>query len=240
MPRDMAKVELEPCIAASDGTAPATSGLPEDRQIEQCSPAGRSSLSRSEDPPASAVRSRSPVVAVEPDERGRVKTPMLTNLGAARNPPSRPRASAVGLALWLLFGLAACTGSPSTLALQPDFEVMTAAGVASVSIRQSFPGTTYAEFTRLVRTGMERATPGDVLGKPVGPPFPWRRIVWHVNPSGSRAASRLSVNVFDGSVPYAYEQEVLENGAPPGAITSAVRWMSERLLADIAILQPSR
>jgi hypothetical protein len=161
---------------------------------------------------------------------------MLTD--AARNRPSRPRASAVGLALGLLFDLAACTGSPSTLALQPDFEVTTAAGVASVSIRQSFPGMTYAEFTRLVRTGMERATPGDVLGKPVNPPFPWRRIVWHVN-LGLLGVSRLSVNVFDGSVPYAYEQEVLENGAPPGAITSAVRSMSKRLLADIAARTPS-
>jgi hypothetical protein len=158
---------------------------------------------------------------------------MLTNLDAARNPPSRSIASAVGLALGLLFGPSACTGSPSTLALQPDFEVRTAAGVASVSIRQSFPGTTDAEFTQLVRTGMERATPGDVLGEPVDPPFPSRRIVWHVNPSSSRSTSQLMVNVFDGSVPYAYEQEVLENGAPPDAIRSAVRSMSERLLADI-------
>jgi hypothetical protein len=163
---------------------------------------------------------------------------MLTNLGAERNPPSRPRASAVGLALGLLFGPAACTGSPSTLALQPDFEVMTTAGIASVSIRQPFPGTTFAESTRLVRIGMERAAPGDVLGKPVGPPFPLRRIVWHVN-QGLRGVSRLSVNVFDGSVPYAYEQEVLENGAPRGAIASAVTSMSERLLVDIATHTPS-
>jgi hypothetical protein len=92
----------------------------------------------------------------------------------------------------------------------------------------------------LVRTGMERATPGDLLEKPVDPPFPfpWRRIVWHVN-LGLRGVSRLSVNVFDGSASYAYEQEVLENGAPPGAITSAVRSMSKRLLADIAAKTPS-
>jgi hypothetical protein len=159
---------------------------------------------------------------------------MLTNLDAARNPPSRSIASAVGLALGLLFGPSACTGSPSTLALQPDFEVRTAAGVASVSIRQSFPGTTDAEFTQLVKTGMEGARPEDVLGEPVDPPFPSRRIVWHVNPSSSRSASLLTVNVFDGSVPYAYEQEVLENGAPPIAIKAAVRSMSERLSADIA------
>jgi hypothetical protein len=159
---------------------------------------------------------------------------MLTNLNAARKLPNRSRASAVGLALVLLFGPAACTGSPSTLALQPDFEVMTAAGVASVSIRGSFPGTTDAEFMRSVKTGMEGAIPVDVLGKPIRPPFPSHRIVWHVNPSNSQATSRLIVNVFDGSVAYAYEQEDLENDAPPEVITSAVRWMSERLLADIA------
>jgi hypothetical protein len=85
---------------------------------------------------------------------------------------------------------------------------------------------------------MERAAPGDVLGKPVGPPFPSRRFVWHVN-LGLRGVSRLSVNVFDGSVPYAYEQEVLENGAPRGAIVFAVMSMSERLLADIATHTPS-
>lgn len=159
---------------------------------------------------------------------------MLTNLNATRKLLNRPRASAVGLALGLLFGPAACTGSPSTLALPPDFEVMTAAGVASVSLRESFPGTTDAEFIRLVRTGMERAMPGDVLGKPNEPPFPSHRIVWYVNPSSSQATSRLTVNVFDSSVPYAYEQEVLENDAPPEVITSAIRSMSERLLADIA------
>jgi hypothetical protein len=84
-----------------------------------------------------------------------------------------------------------------------------------------------------IAAALERATPGDLLEKPVDPPFPWRRIVWHVK-LGLRGVSRLSVNVFDGSAPYAYEQEVLENGAPPGAITSAVRSMSKRLLADIA------
>src|SRR5437868_2747854 len=49
-------------------------------------------------------------------------------------------------ALLLLAGLASCTGSPAALALQPDFEVMTPPGVASVSIRQSPPGMTQAEF----------------------------------------------------------------------------------------------
>ena len=46
------------------------------------------------------------------------------------------RASLVALALVSLFGHAACTGSPATLALRPDFEVKTSVGIASVSIRE--------------------------------------------------------------------------------------------------------
>ena len=70
-----------------------------------------------------------------------------------------PAAFARTLALVLLSGLAACTGSPATLAMRPDFEMMTPAGLASVSIRQSPPDMTDAEFTRLVIAGMTRAAP---------------------------------------------------------------------------------
>ena len=93
-------------------------------------------------------------------------------------------------ALLLLFGIASCIGSPAIVALQPDFEVMTSADIASVSIRQSPPGMTDAEFTTLVRVGMERAARGSVITGPVEPPFPSRRIVWHVDPSASRGISR--------------------------------------------------
>src|SRR5437868_4782950 len=109
-------------------------------------------------------------------------------------------------ALVLLSGLAACTGSPATLALQPDFEVMTPAGIASVSIRESPPGMTDAQFTQLLKAGMERAAPDSVIAGRVEPPFPSQRIVWHVNPSPPRGIARLVVNVFDGANPYAYEQ----------------------------------
>jgi hypothetical protein len=137
-------------------------------------------------------------------------------------------------ALLLLYGLAACTGSPATLALQPDFEVTTPAGITSVSIRQSPPGMTDAEFTQLVKAGMEGAARGSVIAGRVEPPFPSQRIVWHVNLSASRGISRLVVNVFDGPNPYAYEQETVTNSAPTAVITSAVESMSERLLADVA------
>jgi hypothetical protein len=40
----------------------------------------------------------------------------------------------------LLCGLASCTGSPATLALQPAFEIMTPAGTTSVSIREAPAG----------------------------------------------------------------------------------------------------
>ncbi len=55
-----------------------------------------------------------------------------------------PVALAGTRALLLFSGLTACTGSPATFALRPAFEVMTPAGVAGVSIRQSPPGMTDA------------------------------------------------------------------------------------------------
>jgi hypothetical protein len=143
----------------------------------------------------------------------------------------RLSALAVGLALVLLLGAASCTGSPATLALPPDFEVMTQAGVASVSIRQSLPGTTNARFMEMVKTGMERAAPGRVLGGPVDTPFPSRRIVWHADPTASRGIARLVVNAFDGAIPYAYELETVADGAPTATVASAVEAMSTRLLA---------
>jgi hypothetical protein len=134
-------------------------------------------------------------------------------------------------AVVLLFGVAACTGSPASLASPPDFEVMTQAGVASVSIRESPPEMTRAEFTRLVEAGMKH---GVLDAGRIEPSFPSRRIVWHVNPSASRGMSRLVVNVFDGASPYAYEQETVPSGAPTAEVRSAIESMSSRLMADIA------
>jgi hypothetical protein len=145
-----------------------------------------------------------------------------------------PGALAHTRALLLLCGLASCAGSPRTLALQPDFEVKTPAGVASVSIRESPVGMTDEEFAQLVMAGMERAARGSVIAGRVGPPFPFQRIVWHVNLSAQRGVSRLVVNVFDGASPYAYEQDTISNGSPAAVITSVVESMSKRLLADVA------
>jgi hypothetical protein len=133
-----------------------------------------------------------------------------------------PGALAHTCALPLLCGLASCTGSPATLALQPAFDVMTPAGIVSVSIRESPAGMTDAEFTRLVMTGMQRAAPASVIAGRVAPPFPPQRIVWHVNLSAQRGISRLVVNVFDGANAYAYEQDTVTNGAPTAVVTSAV------------------
>jgi hypothetical protein len=130
--------------------------------------------------------------------------------------------------------LASCTGSPTTLALQPSFEVMTPAGIASVSIRQSPPGMTDAEFTQAVRAGMERAAYSSASTGQVEPPYPSQRIVWHVDPSIPSPTSRLVVNVFDGAYPYAYEEETVSDGASPAMITSAVESLSERLRRDVA------
>jgi hypothetical protein len=118
--------------------------------------------------------------------------------------------------------------------LQPAFEVMTPAGIASVSIREPPAGMTDAEFTQLVMAGTKWAAPDSVIAGRVEPPFPSQRIVWHVNLSAQRGISRLVVNVFDGANPYAYEQDIVMNDAPRAAVTSAVESMSKRLLADVA------
>jgi hypothetical protein len=146
--------------------------------------------------------------------------------------PSRSRASVVALALVSPFGPAACTGSPGTLALRPAFEVKTLGGIASVSSRGSLPGMTDSEFERLVRTGMGRAAPGSVLPGPVEAPFPQCRIVWHVNSSVGPGVSTLVANIFDGSVPVAYEQEVVTNSAPTATITYAIESVTKRLIAS--------
>src|SRR6185437_12826939 len=93
---------------------------------------------------------------------------------------------------------------------------------------------TDARFVEMVRTGMERAAPGRVVGGPVDPPFPPRRIVWHADPTASPGAARLVVNVFAGAIPYAYEQETVANGAPTAIVASAIEAMSTRLLAAMA------
>jgi hypothetical protein len=78
---------------------------------------------------------------------------------------------------------------------------------------------------------MGRAAPGSVLSGPVEPPFPRCRIVWHVNPGGGRGVSTLVVNIFDGSDPVAYEQEVVTNSAPTVAIVGAIESVTRRLIA---------
>lgn len=145
--------------------------------------------------------------------------------------PDRSRPSFVALALGVLIALAACTGSPTTFALQPDFAMKTSAGIASVSIRESLPGVTDHEFEQMVRTGMERAAPGAELPDPVHAPFPPFRIVWHVSSNSSHGTSRLAVNIFNVSVPFAYEQAVVNNSASPTMIMRAIESMTRRLIA---------
>jgi hypothetical protein len=81
---------------------------------------------------------------------------------------------------------------------------------------------------------MEQAVPGSVNPGPVNPPFPVRRIVWHVTPDSRGDTSRVVVNVFNGNTPYAYEQDVIENDAPERGLTRTIGSLSSRLLGDIA------
>jgi hypothetical protein len=149
----------------------------------------------------------------------------------------RLRRWTVGLMLLLLFQTG-CTGSPATLRLPPDFAVATRAGIASVSIRQPLPAMTDAESVRLIRTAMESAAPGSVLSTPLRPPFPVLRIVWHVQPMPERGISQVIVNVFAGSVPFAYDLETVDASAPTAETERAVRSLSKRLLTTIAAQAP--
>lgn len=136
------------------------------------------------------------------------------------------------LSLLVSMAPTACTGSPATVALQPDFDVTTAGGPASVSIRETPPDMTFAEFAKAVKAGMQPAMPEAVQPTCSATPFPDRRIVWHVYPIFPRGTSRLVVNVFDGSVPFEHAQQVIDNSAPPSTIVYAVRTLTGRLAAQ--------
>jgi hypothetical protein len=101
----------------------------------------------------------------------------------------------------LLAGVAAYTGAAATLALQPDFALITPAGVAEVSIRQPPIGMIAGPFLAPVWASMERAGAGPVAVGDVGAIRPAQRIVWHAGSSAARGMSRLVVNVFDGADP---------------------------------------
>ena len=149
----------------------------------------------------------------------------------------RPRTFIAGLALASLLATVGCTGSSYTVAVPPDFEVMTPEGIASVSIREPLPNLTDAEFQRVVMAGMAEAMPGELVEHPVSAPYPTRRIVWHVNPLAERGVSRLFVNVFDGATPVAYEEDTVSGGAPRGAITQVVASLTTRLVTRYAGLE---
>ena len=119
------------------------------------------------------------------------------------------------------------------MALQPAFEVTTAGGPASVSIRETPPDMTFAEFQNAVKTGMQSAKPASWQPTCVAAPFPNRRIVWHVYPIFPRGTSRLVVNVFNGSIPFEHAQQVIDNTAPPSTVVYAVRTLTERLAAQL-------
>jgi hypothetical protein len=78
---------------------------------------------------------------------------------------------------------------------------------------------------------MERAASDAVLPVPVQRPSPEFRIVWHVHPYGHGNTSRLVVNIFKASAPFAYEQAVVDNSAPRDAIVGTIESMTRRLIA---------
>ena len=137
------------------------------------------------------------------------------------------------LSLLALTAVSACVGSPATQALRPNFELATPAGLASVSIRQAPPDMTLAEFDRTVKSGMEAGLTANLEPAPAVEPFPEQRIVWHVNTTPGRGSSRLVVNVFNASVPFAYEQQMIDNADTPDMLAGTVQSMTRQLFAAI-------
>ncbi len=132
----------------------------------------------------------------------------------------------------------ACTGSPATLSIRPDFEVTTSVGAASVSIREPLPGLTYDESERLLRAGMASVTRVSSDDVSLAPPYPEHRIVWHVTPTGGRGTSRLAVNIFVGSVPVAYEEQEVDNSAPREALIFAIASLTRQLITQYSEHDP--
>jgi hypothetical protein len=126
-----------------------------------------------------------------------------------------------------------CASSLQAQASPPAFEMATPTGVASVSIRKAPPGMTDAEFAKIVARGMASAMSVSLGETPAIAPYPTQRIVWQVNPMAGRGITRLFVNVSDGPDAFAYEQQVLDNDAPPVVLRSAVTSMTNQLLAEV-------
>jgi hypothetical protein len=135
----------------------------------------------------------------------------------------------------LSVGLASCTGAPESMAARPAFELMTPAGLASVSIRQPMRDMSDTQFESLVRAAMEQAAHTTAMAAPVAPPYPQTRIVWHVEQDPNlNGVSRLTANVFSGQTPYAYEEAPLPNGAPRVAAQAAIASVSRRVMDDVS------
>jgi hypothetical protein len=50
-----------------------------------------------------------------------------------------------------------------------------------------------------------------------------------------RGVSRLVVNAFDGSNPFAYEEQVVDDSAPTGALESVIASMTRRLAVALDV-----
>ena len=145
----------------------------------------------------------------------------------------RRRLSKFVVAAFLLFGLGGCTGSPTTLAQKPDFVLATPIGPASVNVRQSLPGMTDEDSEALFRIAMRQALPNITRQDPLAQPLPRLRIVWHVIPDPRGASSRLVVNIFDGSDPFWYDEEIITNDDPRDAMLFTIEGMSKKLAAAV-------
>lgn len=129
--------------------------------------------------------------------------------------------------------LAACSGSPATLAERPTFDITTPVGVSSVAIRNAPTGMTDDAFTSTVMDGMlDGCRCTYRLSHFIGP-YPDYRIVWHVDPTVHGGMSHLVVRMFNGGGPFVYAQDDIRDGASRDVLEHTVAMLTRRLMHQL-------
>jgi hypothetical protein len=145
--------------------------------------------------------------------------------------PGRKRLASAGIVATLLLGLAGCAVSPVSHAEASAFMLGTPSGNVCVGVRQPLPHMTIAESQALIMAAMQKVLPGAAPDPSAAPPH--LLVVWHVTPIfPSGATSRLSLNIFDGSLAVWNEQTIIGSDESPQALSAAMTDMTSRLAAE--------
>ncbi|HUB46239.1 MAG TPA: hypothetical protein VMB73_14740 [Acetobacteraceae bacterium] len=150
--------------------------------------------------------------------------------------PGRRCLASAGIVAALLLGLMGCAVSPVPHTQASAFMLETPAGSVGVGVRQPLPDMTIAESQALIMAAMQKVLPGVAPDPNASPRL---LVVWHVTPIFPSCATwRLSLNIFDGSVPVWNEQTIIGSDESRQALTSAMARMTSRLAAEA--LGPAR